>query len=76
MPETRNGEYVCFVHGHGAKYSSMPREKPADARQRTLPARDLARAREGCGAVCVSARGRAATRKKVIDVKGGTAGWT
>lgn len=50
MAETRNDEYVCFVHGHGAKYSSMPREKPADARQRTLPARALSLAREKAAA--------------------------
>jgi hypothetical protein len=46
MSEIRNDNFVCFVHGHGANYSSTPHEKIADARQLPLSARALAFARE------------------------------
>lgn len=45
MSEIRNDNFVCFVHGHGAKYSSMPAEKAVEARQRPLSARALEFAR-------------------------------
>jgi hypothetical protein len=50
MSEIRNDNFVCFVHGHGAKYSSVPAAKAAEMRQRPLSARALALARERAAA--------------------------
>lgn len=50
MPEIRKDEFVCFVQGHGAKYSSLPAEKTAPSHQRPLSTRALAFARERAAA--------------------------
>jgi len=50
MSEIRNDSFVCFVHGHGAKYSSTPAEKAAVVHQRPLSTRALEFARERAAA--------------------------
>lgn len=47
MPEIREDDFTCFVHGHGAKYSSAPAEEKKDGlRQRLLTPLTLALARK------------------------------
>lgn len=50
MSEIRNDNFVSFVQGHGAKYSSTPSEKVAEVHQRPLSTRALEFARERAAA--------------------------
>lgn len=57
MPEIRNESFVCFVHGHGAKYSSSEGMKPQDVLQRPVCANALKLARERAAAQLAFQRG-------------------
>jgi len=57
MPRIRNEDFVCFVHGHGAKYSSSEGNKPKDVLQRPVCANALKLARERAAAQLAFQRG-------------------
>lgn len=50
MPDNDKDNFVSFVQGHGAQYSSMPAGKVGGARQRPLSTHALAFARERAAA--------------------------
>ncbi len=64
MPETRDDEFVCFVHGHGASFSSTPHDKTGIFKHRPLSVTALTFARERAAAQLAYQREHGKTPEK------------